>query len=171
MSKIWRVHVWRNYIDSKLEIRTSFFGLISPHIESPNFWHFISQLGTVLYRNHKVPGRQGSAALEIQKIIESPLAYTHVGVKIYFPRKFRPLVELSMVTLCWTSCLTLEVWNSQKVGFDLDMNLGFELWIYFECFISYDLVSWTWGLKFGLNDWPWRLTSIVAQWLMSSDSD
>ena len=33
--------------------------------------HFISQLGTVLYRNYMVPGRQGSAANEIQKIIES----------------------------------------------------------------------------------------------------
>ena len=30
----------------------------------------------VLYRNHTVPDRQGSAALEIQKIIESPLPYT-----------------------------------------------------------------------------------------------
>ena len=55
--------------------KNQFFGLISPSMESPDFWHFISQLGTVLYRKHIVPGRQESAALKILKIIESPLDY------------------------------------------------------------------------------------------------
>ena len=48
------------------------FSLISPYMESPNFWHFISQLGTVLYRNHMVLGRQRSAALEIPNHWISP---------------------------------------------------------------------------------------------------
>ena len=34
---------------------------------------FIEQLGTVLYRNHMVPDRQGLATHETQKISESPL--------------------------------------------------------------------------------------------------
>ena len=55
--------------------KTNFFCLISPHKESPDFSHFIYQLGTVIYRNHMVLDRQGSAAHEIQKIIESLLVY------------------------------------------------------------------------------------------------
>ena len=34
------------------------------HEESPDFLHFIEQLGTALYRNHMIPDRQGSAAHE-----------------------------------------------------------------------------------------------------------
>ena len=41
-------------------------------MDSPNYWHFISQLGIVLYRNHMVLGRQGSAALEIPNHWISP---------------------------------------------------------------------------------------------------
>ena len=57
-----------------------------------------SQLGTVLYRNHMVPGRQGSAALEILKIIESPLLKTLYSKRftIYFlnssPRSFHNII-------------------------------------------------------------------------------
>ena len=49
-----------------------FIDLVLSHMDSPNLWHFIQHLGTVLYRNHMVPD-QGSAAHEIEKIIESPL--------------------------------------------------------------------------------------------------
>ena len=42
-------------------------------------------LGTVLYRNHMVPERQGSAAHEIQKIIGSPLHYLFLGQKYWMP--------------------------------------------------------------------------------------
>ena len=57
MSKVWRLYVRRIYIDSKLEVKTSFLSLNSPHMESPDFLHFISGLGTVLYRIHLVPDR------------------------------------------------------------------------------------------------------------------
>ena len=73
ISKVWRVHVWQNYTektDFYLEISID---LVPSHMHSPNFWYFISQVGTVLYRIHMVPDRQGSAAHEIQKIIEYPI--------------------------------------------------------------------------------------------------
>ena len=54
-------------------------------MESPDFWHFISQLGTVLYWNHIVPARQRSAAHEILKIIVSPLVYTLTLTEAYKP--------------------------------------------------------------------------------------
>ena len=49
----------------KFAVRNSFFGLVPANVDSPNFWYFILLLGTVLYRNHMVPDRQGSAAHEI----------------------------------------------------------------------------------------------------------
>ena len=67
-----RVLVWRNEIDEKFEEEISIFRLITLPKNSPNFWYLISQLRTVLYRIHIVPDRQGSAAHEILKIIESP---------------------------------------------------------------------------------------------------
>ena len=54
----------RDYVVS---IKTSFFGLVPPHMDSPNFWYFILLLGMVLYRNHMVSDQQGSAAHEIKK--------------------------------------------------------------------------------------------------------
>ena len=59
-------------IDGKLEVKNS---LILLNKESPDFWHFISELETVLYRNYMAPGRQDSAAHEIRQIIEYPLVY------------------------------------------------------------------------------------------------
>ena len=59
--------------DEKFKVKNRFFALILPHMESPDFWHFILLQVTVLYRNHMVPDRRGSAAHEIKKIIESPL--------------------------------------------------------------------------------------------------
>ena len=41
-------------------------------MDPPNFWHFISQLGAVLYQNHMVLDRQGSATLEIPNHWISP---------------------------------------------------------------------------------------------------
>ena len=51
MSKVWRVHLWRNYIDEKFEVESSFLCLISQHTEPPDFWHFIRQLEISQYRN------------------------------------------------------------------------------------------------------------------------
>ena len=42
-----------------------YVGLIRSHKESPNFWHFISQLGSILYQIIIVPDWQGSALHEI----------------------------------------------------------------------------------------------------------
>ena len=49
VSKVCRVLMRRNYIDEKSEVKTSIFGQISPNLDSPNFWHVIWQLGTILY--------------------------------------------------------------------------------------------------------------------------
>ena len=72
MSKVWRLLVWRNWTE-----KTGFYlqlciDLVPSNMDAPNFWHFISQLGAVLYRNHVVLGRQGSAALEIPNHWISP---------------------------------------------------------------------------------------------------
>ena len=47
-----------------------FIDLKSLHMNSPNFWHFIYQLGTILYRNHMVPDQQ--VAHEIPNHWNSP---------------------------------------------------------------------------------------------------
>ena len=51
-------------------------------MDSPNFWYFIWQLGTILDRNHAVPDRLGMAAHEILKIIESPLFKLFLSVMV-----------------------------------------------------------------------------------------
>ena len=76
VSKVWRLLVWRNKTDEKLDVKTSFFVIILTNMDSPNFWLFILQWGTISNQNHTVPDWQGSAAHEIVKIIESPLGYT-----------------------------------------------------------------------------------------------
>ena len=38
--KFWQVHVWRNKIDENSDVKIRIFGLILPHKESPNLWHF-----------------------------------------------------------------------------------------------------------------------------------
>ena len=58
--------VWDHVVSIKdgsyYELRST----VSSTMDSPNFGYFILLLGTVLYRNHMVPGRNGSAAHEIQ---------------------------------------------------------------------------------------------------------
>ena len=62
----------RNKIDGKFELKTSFFVLVPSHVDSPNFRHVILLLGIVLYRNHLVSDRQGSAAHVIKKSLSLP---------------------------------------------------------------------------------------------------
>jgi len=64
MSKIWRLRVSRNKTKTVVYLRL-FIDLVPSHMDSPNFGHFIYQPGTVLYRKHMIPDRQGLAAHEI----------------------------------------------------------------------------------------------------------
>ena len=50
-------------------LKTRIFGLIPPLKGSPNFWHVILQLGTILYSNHIVPGRQ---SMKLKKTLNLP---------------------------------------------------------------------------------------------------
>ena len=76
VSKVWRLLVWWNKTDEKLDMKISFFVIILPNMNSPNFSQVIWQLGTIPDRNNTVPDRLWSAAHEILKIIESPPVYT-----------------------------------------------------------------------------------------------
>ena len=38
VSKVWRLLVWRNETDEKLDMKISFFVIILPNMNSPNFW-------------------------------------------------------------------------------------------------------------------------------------
>ena len=72
MSKVWRLHVWRNKTEKTVFYLQLWIDLVPSNMNSPNFWHFISQLGIVLYRNQMVLDQQGSAALEIPNHWISP---------------------------------------------------------------------------------------------------
>ena len=43
------------------------------HMDSPNFWHLIKKLVTVLYRNHVIPDQKGLAAYETPNHSISPI--------------------------------------------------------------------------------------------------
>ena len=61
ISKVWRLLLWRN-LTKKWVLSST---LHRPCSVAHGFLTFYSATGAVLYRNHMVPDRQGSAAHEI----------------------------------------------------------------------------------------------------------
>ena len=96
MSKVWRrnmcVTEYESYYmtDEKLDVKISFFVIILPNMNSPNFWW---QLGTIPDRNHMVPDNWISPTLRLTgslliKIILWAERERHKYLKLEFRKNF-----------------------------------------------------------------------------------